>query len=87
MIRKEFLDLLRCPLNLGPLANAEPALLDRLNLRISASALVNRAGEAVTRQLEGGLVDESETLLYPVQDEIPCLLADEAILLEQLSTK
>ena len=87
MIRKEFLELLRCPLNLGSLANAEPALLDRLNVRIAAGTLVNRGGETVLAPLEGGLVDEATTLLYPVQNEIPCLLVDEAISLDQLSAE
>lgn len=84
MISDEFLALLRCPLTLSTLAIADETLVAGINARISARQLVNRGGEAIDRALDGGLVDQDGTVLYPVHDDIPCLLVDEAIPLEQL---
>jgi uncharacterized protein YbaR (Trm112 family) len=86
MIRKEFLDLLRCPLDHGPLCNAGGDLVNRLNTLVTAGRLRNRAGDAVTRRIDGGLINQSSTILYPVRGEIPCLLVDEAIPLDQLES-
>ena len=84
MINEEFLRLLRCPLNLGPLRIADPALVARLNEQVATGHLVNRGGEKVDRPLDSGLVDQKVALVYPVHDDIPCLLVDEAIPLNQL---
>ncbi|MFV1965256.1 MAG: Trm112 family protein [Pirellulaceae bacterium] len=84
MIRDEFLRMLRCPVSHRPLRHAEKALLDRVNAAIDAKRLVNPLGETVDQPLDDGLVNEAGTLLYPVRDEIPCMLVDEAIALAQL---
>ena len=85
MISSEFLALLRCPLTLESLVIADSTLVGRLNAGIEAGTLLNRAGEAIDRALDSGLVNQGRTLAYPIRDEIPCLLVDEAIPLEQLS--
>ena len=87
MISDDFLDLLRCPLNHGRLLNAEPSLVERLNEAIAAGDVRNRAGDAVTEKLDGGLVDEGKTLVYAVRDGIPCLLVDESIMLDQFEQR
>jgi uncharacterized protein YbaR (Trm112 family) len=79
MITTELLDLLCCPENHQPLAVAAPALVESLNARIVAGELRNRAGHPVTDKIEGGLVREDRKYLYPVRDNIPVLLVDEAI--------
>jgi uncharacterized protein YbaR (Trm112 family) len=45
----------------------------------------NNIGRIVSVVPTQGLVNESGTWLYPIHDEIPCLLADEAIQLTELS--
>jgi len=84
MIDKEFLDLLVCPIDRMPLRPADEALLDRVNEAIQAGRVRNRIGQPVEQTLEGGLVREDNALLYPIIDEIPVLLADEAIPLDQV---
>ncbi len=84
MIDKEFLDLLVCPVDRTPLRLADDVLLGRLNEAIQAGRVRNRIGQPVERPIEGGLVREDNALLYPIIDEIPVLLADEAIPLDQL---
>ena len=84
MISEEFLRLLRCPASLKPLAVADESLVALLNKRVAAGQLVNQRGDVVSQSLDGGLVDEPATLVYPVRSDIPCLLVDEAIPLSQL---
>lgn len=79
-----FLEILRCPQDGTRLHLADAALVDRLNCTIAAGRLSNVAGEAVERALDGGLIREAADRLYPVFDQIPVLLPDEAIDLTRL---
>jgi len=83
MISDDFLRILRCPATQQPLKIADEGLVARANARIAAAEAVNRLGETIQRTLDGGLVNESETLLYAIYDEIPCLLVDEAMELDR----
>ncbi len=82
MIDKDLLDILVCPENRTPLHLADESLVDRLNRAVAGGTLKNRVGQPVQSPLEGGLVREDGTLLYPIIDGIPVLLTDEAIPLE-----
>lgn len=85
MIDKQLLEILVCPENQTPLSLADEGLLARLNQAIAAGQIENRGGQAVQERLQGGLVRQDKTLLYPIIDEIPVLLVDEAIPLDQIS--
>jgi uncharacterized protein len=84
MIDKEILSILVCPADHTPLKLADEQLLARLNRAIAAGRIKNQSGGAVEQPLAGGLVRADGALLYPIIDDIPVLLADEAILLGQL---
>jgi uncharacterized protein YbaR (Trm112 family) len=84
MLDKNWLKMLVCPETQAPLALAADDLLGRLNAAIAAGKIRNRAGRPVKEPLQAGLVRADETLLYPILDEIPLLLVDEAIPLSQL---
>ncbi len=75
----ELLAILRCPETRQTLAVAEPALVERLNVQVTAGALRNAAGQPVTTRLDGGLVRADGKALYPVRNNVPVLLVDEAI--------
>jgi uncharacterized protein YbaR (Trm112 family) len=79
MIDKELLEILACPETKEPVRLAEEALLADLNGRIERGEVKNRAGKVVEKKVDGGLVREDGAYLYPIEDEIPIMLIDEAI--------
>ena len=85
MVDQELLDILVCPETKQPVRPADPALLERLNAAIRAGSVQNRGGRLISEKIEEALVREDGTLLYPVRDEIPIMLIDEAIPLPQQS--
>ncbi len=60
-------------------------MLGRVNSAIAAGRLKNRGGQVVERELEQGLVREDGRVLYPVWDDIPVMLLDEAVQLADLA--
>lgn len=81
MIDKELLEILACPETHQTLREATADELAALNQRIQSGEAKTAAGEAVTIAVEGGLVREDGTILYPIRDRIPVLLVHEGIAL------
>lgn len=84
MVDKALLEILVCPENKTPVQEADSALVDKVNAVIQAGTLKNRAGDSVEKPIEGGLLREDGKYLYPVREDIPIMLIDEAIPMEQL---
>ena len=78
--------LLRCPEDHSTLLPASEGLIAQLNDAIAEHRLINRAGHVIDQPLDGGLVRASRDLLYPIFDQIPVMLVDEAIRLDQVSS-
>lgn len=83
MIDQELLEILACPETKKPVREAESEELERLNARIRAGDVRTRGGDPVSEEVEAGLVREDGAVLYPIRDEIPIMLIDEAIPLEE----
>lgn len=83
MIHPLLLEKLRCPENLTRVTLAGAPLIEKLNTLIAAGTLKNRAGADVAETLDGGLVREDGAYLYPIRNDIPVMLIDEAIPLDQ----
>jgi uncharacterized protein YbaR (Trm112 family) len=78
-ISQELLDILVCPESKQPVVLAGTELLEKLNVRIQDGTLKNRVGETVTEAIDGALVREDQSCCYPIRDNIPVMLIDEAI--------
>ncbi|KAB2835483.1 MAG: Trm112 family protein [Candidatus Dadabacteria bacterium] len=88
MIDKELLDIIVCPETKQDLVPAEPGLIEKINLLIEKGELRNRSKQTVTEKIDGGLIrKEDRKYLYPIRDDIPILLIDESISLEELSNR
>ncbi|MDZ4850511.1 MAG: hypothetical protein SGI77_14595 [Pirellulaceae bacterium] len=73
------LEVLRCPITLSPLVPATRAKLDQLNSRHALKPLCTRGGRTISAVPTQGLLSSDQCWLYPVQNQIPTLIPDEAI--------
>ena len=79
MIDQELLDILACPETKEDVSLADQSLVDSVNEKIKTGGLKNRGGEEISESIDGGLVRADGKYMYPVRDEIPIMLIDEAI--------
>ena len=84
MIDQELLDILACPETKEGLSVADQGVVDKINVAIKEGSLKNRGGETVTEAIDGGLLRDDGKYLYAVRDEIPIMLIDEAISMDQI---
>jgi uncharacterized protein YbaR (Trm112 family) len=81
MIDPKLLILLRCPFDGGELTIADESLTNHLNQLIAQGdgKIRDRLDQPVETKLDGGLVNQNQTWLYPIRMGIPTLVADQAI--------
>ncbi len=84
MLNPELLEILVCPETKQTLKLADAGTLERVNQAVATGGLKNQGGNRVKDRIEEGLVREDGNVLYPVIDDIPVMLLDEAIRLETL---
>jgi uncharacterized protein YbaR (Trm112 family) len=85
MIDANLIEILRCPQDRSRLRVAPPAIVDSVNAAIERGAAVNLAGERLAKRIDGGLIREAGDLMYPIVDDIPVMLPDEAVELQHYS--
>ena len=83
-ISQELLDILVCPETKQPVVLAAADLLEKLNMQVQNRTLKNRSGETVSEAIDAALVREDQNYCYPIRDDIPVMLIDEAIPLDQV---
>ena len=84
MVNSELLEILVCPGTMQTLRLADAETLGRVNEAVQDGSLENQGGDRVKDPIEEGLVREDGKVLYPVKDDIPVMLLDEAIRLDSL---
>lgn len=85
MIDERLLEILCCPETKQPVTPIDEATIGRINERIEAKGVNNRSGNAVDETIDGGLVRQDRLFFYPVRDDIPIMLIDEAIAFDSFS--
>lgn len=84
MIDPKLIEILCCPETREDVALADSTLVERVNQAITHGLMKNRRGVAVTERIDGGLVRKDGKYLYPIRQDIPIMLIDEALPLESL---
>jgi uncharacterized protein YbaR (Trm112 family) len=85
MIADGLVEILRCPQDRSRVRRAREELVARVNRAIAAGTLANRAGKRLETAIDGGLLREAGDWLYPIVDDIPLMMADEAIEIQKLA--
>ncbi len=84
MLDPELLEILVCPETREPLDLVEPEHLARINKAIAEGRIRTQAGQTVRASVEAGLLRRDGKVLYPVQNDIPIMLIDEALVLTDM---
>jgi len=79
MVDPQLLEILCCPETRQDVSLAPAPLIEDLNRRIESGTLTNRAGATVREKLDAGLLRADGKVLYPIREDIPVMLIDEAI--------
>ena len=82
---KRLLEILCCPVTKTPLRLLAESELAALNHAIATTQVLNGAGTRVSATLTAGLITRDEKSIYRVDDDIPVMLADEAIAVGQMA--
>ncbi len=83
MLSLELLEILRCPETKEHVELADPALIDKINHKITTGDVKNRRGKPVIEKIDGGLLRKDKKYLYPIREDIPIMLINEALPMEQ----
>lgn len=83
-IDKDLLAILCCPETKQPVTLADSILIQRVNEAIKGKRLQNKGKQVVTEPVEGGLLRADAKILYPIRENIPVMLIEEGIPLEQV---
>jgi uncharacterized protein len=83
-IDKELLAILCCPETKQAVSLAEESLIQKLNAAVVRGELKNAGNRPVSGELDGGLIRADRKILYPIRENIPVMLIEEGIPLEQV---
>ena len=83
-IDKDLLAILCCPETKLDVILADEALINKLNDAVSRGLLKNKAQKPVAELLDGGLIRSDRKILYPIREDIPVMLIEEGIPLDQV---
>lgn len=79
MVDPKLLDILCCPETKQDVHLADEKSIKKINAAIKAGSIKNRGGETVKDPIDAGLLREDKAFIYPIREDIPIMLIDEAI--------
>jgi uncharacterized protein YbaR (Trm112 family) len=79
MIDRRLLDILSDPVTKSPVRLLSPAELDAFNRAIASGDVKTEGGTALGTAASAGLITRDGRTIYRIEDDIPVMLADEAI--------
>jgi uncharacterized protein YbaR (Trm112 family) len=82
---KQLLEILCCPVTKSPVRLLRRDEMDALNRSIEAGSVKTSNGVVVARRVDSALITRDGQMIYRVDDDIPVMLADEAIETKQLN--
>jgi uncharacterized protein YbaR (Trm112 family) len=82
---KRLLDILCCPATKVPVRPLAKSELETLNRAIAGGGVNTVAHTPVANALQAGLITTDGKLIYRIEDDIPVMLANEAIATLQLN--
>ena len=82
---KRLLDILCCPVTKEPLRLLAGNELATLNAAIASGQVQNNAGTRISATIQAALMTRDGRTIYRIEDDIPVMLADEAIATSQLA--
>jgi uncharacterized protein YbaR (Trm112 family) len=85
MIDRRLLDILCCPVTKSPVRLLSSAELEALNRSIAEGALRTEVGASLKGAAMAGLITRDGRTIYRIEDDIPVMLADEAIATAQIA--
>ncbi|MDR2693370.1 MAG: hypothetical protein LBB74_04050 [Chitinispirillales bacterium] len=82
MVDKELLEILCCPETKQSVSLIGKDAVQKINDGIKSGTVVNRGGTTVKESIDGGLLREDGKYLYPIREDIPVMLIDEAFVVD-----
>ena len=86
-MNEKILKLICCPSSKKQLKILNEESLANLNQAISAGLIKNNQGKILKDEIEQALITEDYELAYVVRDDIPVLLENESIKMNQLENR
>jgi uncharacterized protein YbaR (Trm112 family) len=83
-ISKDLIQMLRCPETKEMLSEAPESLIAKINEAIEQKVAYYRNNTPVLDKIDGGLLRADGKYLYPVREDIPILLVDESIIIDEI---
>ncbi|MEO7932291.1 MAG: hypothetical protein ABIT76_03935 [Chthoniobacterales bacterium] len=81
MERARLIQILRCPITMQLVREATPEEISDCNRRIVAGEIRKTSGEPRSDSIQTGLLREDGAVLFPIENGIPVMLAEEALVL------
>jgi uncharacterized protein len=85
MIDRRLLDILCDPVTKSPVRLLAANELEALNRAIEAGAVRTGAGTQIGAAANAGLITRDGRTIYRIEDDIPVMLADEAVATAQIA--